>query len=173
MERNVTGMLAFILIACLSAQTAFAQEASPAQSAPPEIDLMEIIAASFDTDGDGRISEEEFVNFGKLAWLSMDSDSSRTISKEEFEAWDWGFDSIARDEGKPNTFAEVKADLFRYWDVNEDGQIQIEEIAQIARSEFTSSDTDGDGSVTGRQLANGSTTFNAMLMMLRPAPRTP
>ena len=124
---------------------------------------MQVVADSFDLDGDGKISEPEFAEFSRSVWLSQDSDNDQAISEQEFQVWDFGFDYIAVLKGKGPDFTQVKSDLFAYWDTDGNKAITPAEIEAVAKSEFANADGDGDGFVSGRDLALGSSSFNAAI----------
>lgn len=140
-----------------------------ADAIPPEIDVMRRIAASFDSDGDGKISLSEFEEFTRLVWMSMDTNEDGQVSKDEFMEWDPGFSYVAEQHGKAEDFSDLKRDIFDYWDKNSDGIATKEEVMLVADAEFRNSDADGDGFVTGRDLAFGSPTFSAFIFGAGPA----
>lgn len=143
---------------------AFAQEATP-----PEIDVMKRIAEVYDQDGDDRISLDEFREFTRTAWRSMDTNGQGAVNKEEFMKWDPGFSFVAAERGKADSFTKLKEDIFDYWDSNDDGIATTDEVMANAEQEFKNSDTDGDGYVTGKDLAAGSPTFAAFIFGASPA----
>lgn len=55
------------------------------------------------------------------------------------------------------------------YDDNEDGIATKDEVMAVAEAEFANSDADGDGFVTGRDLAFGSPTFAAFIFGAGPA----
>ena len=142
--------------------------AAPATPIPPEIDVMQRIASDYDDNEDGRISLEEFQNFTQTAWRSMDTDASGDVSQAEFMAWDPGFSFVAHGHGKAEDFTTLKQEIFAYWDGNDDGIATKDEVMAVAEAEFANSDADGDGFVTGRDLAFGSPTFAAFIFGAGP-----
>lgn len=117
---------------------------------------MQTVADSFDTDGDGKNSEPEFAEFSRSVWFSKDTNNDRSIREQEFQAWDFGFDHISATKGKAPDFAQVKSDLFGYWDADGDKAIIPAEVEATAKAEFANADTGRDGFVSGRDLAFGS-----------------
>ncbi|QJD17790.1 hypothetical protein [Paracoccus sanguinis] len=140
-----------------------------AQNFPEEIDVMRRIAASFDTNNDDKIDRDEFREFTRLVWASMDSNNDGQVDEAEFMAWDPGFSYVAELNGKSEDFTSMKQEIFAYWDANGDKIATRDEVLATADDEFKNSDPDGDGFVTGRDLAFGSPTFSAFIFGAGPA----
>lgn len=157
------------LCAAVTAATLILAGPTMAQDIPPEIDVMQRIASAFDEDGDDKISAEEFREFTRTAWRSMDTAGDGTVSKDEFMLWDPGFIHVAAMQGKTEDFSRMKEEIFKYWDNNGDGTATKDEVMATADAEFKNSDHDSDGFVSGRDLAFGSPTFAAFIFGAGPA----
>ncbi|WP_034884043.1 hypothetical protein M728_005665 (plasmid) [Ensifer sp. WSM1721] len=150
-----------------AAASVVALAAGAASAAPAPIEAMNNIAASIDANIDGVVTAAEHLDFTVAAFVSMDTDETRTIEENEFLGWDMGFAYIADGLSKLDTYGDVKADVFAAWDADGDGAISFAEANEQAATEFINSDADGNSEVVARDLATGSTTFAALLTAVR------
>lgn len=139
-----------------------------AQNFPEKIGVMRRIAVSCDTNNNDKIDRDEFRAFTRLVWASMDSNDGQ-VDEPELMAWDPGFSYVAELNGKSEDFTSMKQEIFAYWDANGDKIATRDEVLATADDEFKNSDPDGDGFVTGRDLAFGSPTFSAFIFGAGPA----
>ncbi|MFQ8432790.1 hypothetical protein [Amaricoccus sp. W119] len=158
-----------IVASALALSFPVAAMAESAENIAPEIDVMRRIASAYDENGDDKISVEEFREFTRTVWRSMDTNASGSVEREEFMLWDPGFSHAAEMKGELEDYTELKGHVFDYWDQDDDGIATREEVIELSDAEFATSDSDGDGFVTGRDLAFGSPTFAAFIFGAGPA----
>jgi Ca2+-binding EF-hand superfamily protein len=125
--------LAALATAALGGGTARAQEGL--DYSPEEIAF---IAA--DTDGDGVISEAEFVRDAARGFATLDQDGSGTLTPEELGPHDPAqFRRVDADGDGVLTFEEVmthKMRAFKAGDTNQDGGLSFDEMVSVVEQEL-------------------------------------
>ncbi len=94
----------------------------------------------YDTDGDGKISREEFEQARAARFATADADGDGAVTVQEFM-----------------TYAEARrverlTSMFEQLDTDDDGVLSAEELDRRADAMFTRLDRDGDGVVTKEDL---------------------
>jgi Ca2+-binding EF-hand superfamily protein len=115
---------------------------------------------NFDTDGDGLVSEDEFVAVGARRGERLDTDGDGTISADEVAVMRARHEERVEERG-----AEIDAEhearraeheaRFEAADLNSDGALDPTEREEMARVRFAELDQDGDGSLTEDELRAG------------------
>ncbi|TDT75649.1 hypothetical protein BDE40_2382 [Litoreibacter halocynthiae] len=121
----------------------------------PGRDLAELVFGSIEEHPKGAIDMGEFVNFGRDIFVSMDSDESGSVSREEFTAWDFGFNFIAADSGQERAYETAQSIIFAIWDHDADGEIERREYHKSMVWDFRRADVDDDAFLTQDEFLSG------------------
>jgi Ca2+-binding EF-hand superfamily protein len=107
-----------------------------------------------DTDGDGKISADEFAAAHKEKFQKMDTNGDGKLSPEEMKA---GFEKGAKMMGKSAGpyKEEAVAEKIKMMDTNNDGYISEDEFMAGQKTMFDKMDTDHDGYLTKSELKAG------------------
>lgn len=91
-----------------------------------------------DTDGDGAISREEFLDLRRMMFAVIDADGSGTLTRQELD--------LARESASQNL--KIRADK-RIWnqDTNGDGELSLAEYTAQTRG-FDFADRDNNGALS-------------------------
>jgi len=122
--------------------------------------------SKMDTDGDGSVSEEEFVatrpedvteEMASKLYSSFDSDSSGSVTESEFETAMNSAPPPPPSAATGSSDSSTESESFSELDTNQDGVVSAEELAaarpedvteEMAANLFKSLDTDGSGGLT-------------------------
>lgn len=131
------------------------------------VEVLRGLFASYDFNRDGWISARELNVFTELTFVSMDTDESDRISREEFMTWDPGFASLARERGKVQAFDAAKNGVFESRDRGRDGSLDATEVSVNGAHDFVIADKDRDGSLSPGEFALGFPILAALARALR------
>lgn len=122
--------------------------------------------SKMDADGDGSVSEEEFVatrpedvteGMASNLYNSIDSDSSGAVTESEFETAMNSAPPPPPSATTGSSDSSTESESFSELDTNQDGMVSAEELAaarpedvteKMAANLFKSLDTDGSGGLT-------------------------
>jgi Ca2+-binding EF-hand superfamily protein len=156
LARTSLAALSFACLGVLGAQVLSPRAAVAAGDEPfAAVEVLRGLFASYDYNGDGRITPRELDAFRGLVFVSMDTDADGRISPEEFVAWDPGFNSLAEQRDKEQPFNAAKRDAFEAWDRDGDGSLDEIEMAVSGAHDFVVADENGDGSLSPGEFALG------------------
>ena len=133
---GATAMTAFLGLA--GARVAFADN---------EADMFK----KMDTDGDGKISADEFAAAGKEKFTKMDTNGDGKISVDEMKA---DLEKHQKMMAKPGA-KEMISEKVKMMDTNNDGYISEDEFMAGQKTMFDKMDTDHDGYLTKSELKAG------------------
>lgn len=131
------------------------------------VEVLRGLFASYDFNRDGRISARELNVFTELTFVSMDTDESDRISREEFMVWDPGFASLARERGKVQAFDAAKNGVFASRDRDGNGSLDATEVSVTGAHDFVIADEDRDGSLSPGEFVLGFPILAAIAHALR------
>ena len=104
-----------------------------------------------DTNGDGKITRDEFPEQVPPMLERMDGNRDGTITREEFSNFRPGSGRAQRGRGQP-----MNPDrMFEQFDANGDGEITEDELPEDAPPLLQRFDRDGDGAVTRDEFSQG------------------
>lgn len=110
-------------------------------------ELQTVNETAFDTvdaNGDGQVSRREIDHYRALVMLSQDSDDDGIVTFDEYNAWDMGWREVAKSRGKIDQLKAARAQVFDYWDKNNDGRLSPEEQLMSQTVDFYAADVDRD-----------------------------
>jgi hypothetical protein len=109
--------------------------------------------SKMDTDGDGKISADEWAAAHKERFSKMDTNGDGKLSTDELKA---GMEKHEKMMGKaPAGAKEMMSEKIKMMDTNNDGMISEEEFVAGSKTMFDKLDTDHDGYLTKAELKAG------------------
>jgi Ca2+-binding EF-hand superfamily protein len=148
MSRTVTlrstklALLAALPFSAL-ALCALAQSSDPAAAKNPRPDFFQHMLKAMDTNGDGRISQDEFLAAATSRFKAIDTQNKGSISADDIAQ---SPAMVKRDERR----AEF---LVRHLDTAGNGYISQQEFLAAAQKRFAKLDQNGDGKLTPTELS--------------------
>ena len=144
---GATAMTAFLGLA--GARVAFADN---------EADMFK----KMDTDGDGKISADEFAAAGKEKFTKMDTNGDGKLSADELKA---GFEKHEKMMGKSAGpyKGEVVGEKLKMMDTNNDGYISEDEFMAAQKTMFDKLDTNHDGYIEKSEFKAGHEKMKAKM----------
>ncbi|MEP2103224.1 MAG: hypothetical protein ABJP02_09005 [Parasphingorhabdus sp.] len=130
--------------ACLPITACSETSIEKEQQNPSDQDLISMTIMLADKDQDGFLSRSELINYGDSVFASMDYDDDGSVSKEEFSALDFGFQTNSKNTGWSAEYEAARRILFAIKDRNGDAAISTEEQQVSSTEEFNHADLDGD-----------------------------
>ena len=130
---------------------------SPVPSAHAAMSAGEAQAILFktqDVNGDGYISPREFEGFRRQAKAAMDSDGDGRVSREEWGEFDPGFLGVAEEAGRGMALMDAKDAVFARYDVSGDAYLSNEEMMAGLFRDFLEADADDDGRISPDEAKN-------------------
>jgi len=128
----------------------------------------ETLFQSMDASGRGKIHLGDIEAFRASAFSGMDSDDSKTVTYEEFSAWDPGFVFVAEDVGRKEAYTTASKIVFAFWDHNGNSALTEPEMRLAMASDFRRADLDDDALLTKEEFINGFPIMVAMRAAIRP-----
>lgn len=138
----------------LSVALAGCVSSAAAQDLRPERRLAELQFADIDEDDDGRLTAAEFMAYGDLVFVSMDSDKSRGLSEREFLDWGFGMHNVVDEAGVRQGDDTAVRVVFDLWDRDNDGAIDAPEQRDAHRMALGFADADADGRLDPAEFAD-------------------
>lgn len=111
--------------------------------------------AVMDADQDGTLTRAEFDSFHTLAFKAMDTDGDGQVSREAFLEARSGPGMTDGDwtSRRADRRAERLGARFDRWDQDGNGVVLAGEFESVAAAQFAQLDVDGDGTVTKQEMA--------------------
>jgi len=103
-----------------------------------------------DTDGDGKISRDEFTAGSKKMFDQMDADKNGKVTAAEMEAYHQQMTGKKAGQTEMSTAERIKM-----VDSNGDGELTVEEYENGAKTMFDKMDTNHDGYLTKAEMEAG------------------
>lgn len=111
----------------------------------PELEAINKTAfETVDANGDGRVSRREIDHYRGLVMLSQDADDDGVVTFDEYNAWDMGWRQAAEARGKSEPLKSARAEVFDFWDKNDDGSLSAAEQQMSQTLDFYAADVDRD-----------------------------
>ena len=111
---------------------------------------------SIDTDGDGRISALEYAEGAALTFTRMDVDHDSRVTATEMQAQLATLDHGGKDDSPASSDTQPAAvKKIAMMDSNGDGTLTAKELATGEQQTFDELDGDHDGSLTAREMHEG------------------
>lgn len=104
---------------------------------------------AMDTNGDGKISADEYAAGAKAMFDKMDANHDGKVTAAEMDAYHSGMG------GSGHMSSMTSADRIKAMDADNDGAVSAAEHAADAKAKFASMDTDKDGFLSKAEMAAG------------------
>ncbi|AHD08611.1 EF hand [Phaeobacter gallaeciensis] len=140
--------------------------AAQSTEATPGQELSELIFGSIGDSSATEVDMGQFVDFGRSIFVSIDSNEDGEIAHEEFVEWDFGFEFIADENGRQQAFQAARNILFANWDRDSDGTIDRREYHRAMAWDYRRADANDDAFLTREEFLRGYTvikTYRAAL----------
>jgi Ca2+-binding EF-hand superfamily protein len=105
-----------------------------------------------DTDGDGKLSQDEHAAGAKKMFEMMDADKDGMVSATEMEA---AYEQVTGKKEKKGAGHMTAAEKIKVVDTDGDGTISAEEHEAASKMMFEKMDTNKDGYLTKAELSAG------------------
>ncbi|QFT30444.1 EF hand [Labrenzia sp. THAF82] len=123
---------------------------------------------SIDKDGDGKVTPSEYSSFGDDVFSSMDYDSSKALTLDEFYNWGFGMHNAAEDAGQSEAFKTAMRVVFALWDRNADSQVTAAEYDESLEFDFLRADLDQDKTLSEPEYLSGFSVVVAAKAAIHP-----
>ena len=131
-------------------------------------ELGETLFQSMDTSSEGAIHMGDIEQFRESVFAGMDQDDDKTVTYEEFAAWDPGFSVVAESVGRKDAYTTASKIVFAFWDRDGNGALTEPELRFAMSSDFRRADLDDDALLTQEEFINGFPIMVAMRAAIRP-----
>ena len=108
-----------------------------------------------DEDGDAKLNADEMYQMGRNVFVSMDADSDRVVTKEEFLTWDIGTQDLAAELGRSEALGVAMEVFFSRLDQNNDKKFNTGEWRRLHTLGSARADANGDDIITFDEFWDG------------------
>lgn len=129
--------------------------------------LAQLSFASVDLDGKGYVHQGDMEIFRDKIFVSMDYDDDGKLTRDEFLAWDIGFEDIAEGDQKLAYLTAMKV-VYAFWDRNGDGELTQSEHRRALAADFARADLNDNSVLEEQEYLRGLTVFIAARAALKP-----
>lgn len=122
---------------------------------------------SVDENGDGEIDLGEMEKQRRSVLHSQDSNDNGVIELQEFLAWDYGFQNLAKDKNREHAYVTALKLVHHFRDRDGNGSISNTEHRLATIADFNRADDNHDAILTREEFANGFSILAAIRVALK------
>ncbi|WP_315927717.1 EF-hand domain-containing protein [Mesorhizobium sp. SP-1A] len=157
-----------LLSLALLTVSAFTPGLAIAKGLPEGHRLAELTFETFDTTGRGFIDLPQMLEIQQMVFASMDADGDGKISRNEMLQWDYGFSNLASENNRQTAYQTALKVLHSLWDLNDDGQVDETEFRKASIADFERADIDNDKLLSKKEFIRGFSVLVALRAALSP-----